>query len=65
MPGDDPAMTTSIRPLVAVVGMSIGLVALVIDNVTQGWGVLGAIGIAGFALGITAELFVIRGARGH
>jgi hypothetical protein len=56
-------MTSPIRQLVALVGMTIGLVALVIDSADKGWTVLGSVGVAGFAVAIAAELVAIRRAR--
>jgi hypothetical protein len=56
-------MTSPIRQLVALVGMTIGLVALVIDSADKGWTVLGSVGVAGFAVAIAAELAAIRRAR--
>ena len=56
-------MTGSFRQLVALVGMTIGLVALVIDNGDKGWTVLGTVGVVGFAVAIAAELFTIQRAR--
>ena len=49
--------------LVAIVGMSFGLVALVIDNADKGWTALGAVGVACFAVGIVAALVTLRRAR--
>ncbi len=63
MAGDYPAMTPSFRQLVALVGMTIGLVALVIDSADKGWTVLGSVGVAAFAVAIGAELATIRRAR--
>ncbi len=56
-------MTNSVRQLTALVGMTIGLVALVIDSADKGWTVLGSVGVAGFAVGIAAELVAVRRAR--
>ena len=58
-------MTGSFRQLVALVGMTIGLVALVIDSADKGWTVLGTVGVVGFAVAITAELLTIQRARSH
>ncbi len=58
-------MTISVRQLIAVVGMTFALIALVIDNVDRGWTVLGTIGVAGFTIAIAAELMGVRRARGH
>jgi hypothetical protein len=58
-------MTCSVRQLVALVGMTIGLVALVIDSAHKGWTVLATVGVLGFAVGIAAELLTIQRARSH
>ena len=58
-------MTGSFRQLVALVGMTIGLVALVIDSADKGWTVLGTVGVVGFTVAIAAELFTIQRARSH
>ena len=56
-------MTTSARMLVAIVGISFGLVALVIDDADRGWTALGAFGVACFAVGIVSALVTLRRAR--
>jgi membrane-bound ClpP family serine protease len=56
-------MNSSLRPLLAVVLMSVGLVALVIDGVDHGWSALAAVGAACFAIAIASELLVLRRAR--
>ncbi len=53
------------RQLVALVGMSIGLIALVVDSADKGWTVLGSVGVAGFAVGIAAELVTLRRTHGQ
>ncbi len=58
-------MTVSFRQLVALVGMTIGLVALVIDSANKGWTVLGTVGVVAFAVAIAAELLTVQRARGH
>jgi hypothetical protein len=58
-------MTGSFRQLVALVGMTIGLVALVIDSAIKGWTVLGTVGVSCFAVAIAAELLALQRARGH
>ena len=58
-------MTVSFRQLVALVGMTIGLVALVIDSANKGWTVLGTVGFVCFAVAIAAELLALQRARGH
>jgi membrane-bound ClpP family serine protease len=58
-------MTASFRQIVALVGMTIGLVALVIDSANKGWTVLGTVGVVAFAVAIAAELLTLQRARGH
>jgi membrane-bound ClpP family serine protease len=58
-------MTASFRQLVALVGMTVGLVALVIGSANKGWTVLGTVGVVAFALAIAAELITVQRARGH
>ena len=58
-------MTASLRQIVALVGMTIGLIALVIDSANKGWTVLGTVGVVAFALAIAAELLTLQRARGH
>ena len=56
-------MTTSARMLVAIVGMSLGLVGLVINNADKGWTALGTFGAGCFIVGIVAALVTLRRAR--
>ena len=58
-------MTASFRQIVALVGMTIGLVALVIDSANKGWTVLGTVGVVAFAVAIAAELLTLQRARSH
>jgi hypothetical protein len=48
------------RPQIAVALMGVGLVALLIDGVDQGWSALSAIGVACFTVAIAAQLVALR-----
>jgi membrane-bound ClpP family serine protease len=48
------------RSLIAVAFMSLGLVALVVDGVDEGWTTLGAVGVACLAVAIAAQLVALR-----
>jgi hypothetical protein len=48
------------RTLVAVGLMSVGLVALVVNGVEEGWTTLGVVGAACFAVAVAAELVALR-----
>jgi hypothetical protein len=48
------------RALVAIGLMSVGLVALVVNGVDEGWTTLGVVGVACFAVAIAAELVALR-----
>ena len=56
-------MSTQSRATIAVVLMSVGLVALVVQGADKGWSTLGAIGAACFAVAIAAELTMLRRSR--
>lgn len=56
-------MSTQSRATIAVVLMSVGLVALVVQGVDKGWSTLGVIGAACFAVAIAAELTTLRRSR--
>ena len=56
-------MRTDTRALIAVVLMSVGLVALVVQGIDNGWSALGVVGAACFAVAIAAELAVLRRSR--
>jgi membrane-bound ClpP family serine protease len=53
-------MTFTRRALIAVTLMSLGLVALLIDSVDQGWTTLSGVGVACLAVAIAAELVALR-----
>ena len=53
-------MSFARRTLVAVSLMSVGLVALVVNGVDEGWTTLGVVGVACFAVAIAAELVALR-----
>jgi hypothetical protein len=48
------------RGLVAIGLMSLGLVALIVNGVDEGWTTLGVVGVACFAVAIAAELVALR-----
>jgi hypothetical protein len=48
------------RALIAVALMGVGLVALVVDGVDQGWSALSVIGVACFAVAIATQLVALR-----
>jgi hypothetical protein len=48
------------RALIAIGLMSVGLVALVVNGVDEGWTTLGVVGVACFAVAIAAELVALR-----
>jgi membrane-bound ClpP family serine protease len=48
------------RPLIAVVLMGVGLVALLVDGVDEGWTALSVIGVACFAVAIAAQVVALR-----
>jgi membrane-bound ClpP family serine protease len=56
-------MTASSRSLVAMVLMSVGLIALVISGVSAGWNLLDGIGVVCLGLAIGAQYMVLRRAR--
>ncbi len=56
-------MSNETRALIAVVLMSVGLVALVVQGIDNGWSALGVIGAACFAVAIAAELTFLRRSR--
>lgn len=49
--------------MLAIVLMAVGLIALIIGGVSDGWSALAAIGIACFAVAIGAQLAVLRRTR--
>jgi len=53
-------MTFERRSLIAVGLMSIGLVALLVNSVDEGWTTLGGVGVALFAVAIAAQLVALR-----
>lgn len=56
-------MTSYIRPLLGMVLMSVGLIALVISGVSAGWNLLDGIGVVCLGLAIGAQYLVLRRAR--
>jgi hypothetical protein len=48
------------RPLIAVALMGIGLAALLVDGVDEGWTTLSVVGVACFAVAIAAQLAALR-----
>jgi hypothetical protein len=50
---------------IAVVLMSVGLVALVVQGINKGWSALSVVGAACFAVAIAAELLTLRRSRVH
>jgi membrane-bound ClpP family serine protease len=53
-------MTTRVRLVLALVLMSVGLVASVVDSESNGWSTLGTIGVACLVLAIAAEIVALR-----
>jgi membrane-bound ClpP family serine protease len=53
-------MTFTGRVRIAIGLMSLGLVALVVDSVDNGWSTLGVIGVACLVLAIGAELVALQ-----
>jgi membrane-bound ClpP family serine protease len=58
-------MTVIQRSWLVIVLMTLAIVAFVVDYVEHGWTVLGAIGVACFALVIAAELRILARAKPH
>jgi hypothetical protein len=56
-------MTPSVRSLLGIVLMSVGLIALVISGVSAGWNLLDGIGVVCLGLAIGAQYVVVRRAR--
>lgn len=56
-------MTPSIRSLLGMVLMSVGLIALVISGVSAGWNLLDGIGVVCLGLAIGAQYVGLRRAR--
>jgi hypothetical protein len=56
-------MTPSVRSLLGIVLMSVGLIALVISGVSAGWNLLDGIGVVCLGLAIGAQYVVLRRAR--
>jgi membrane-bound ClpP family serine protease len=56
-------MSTGTRAMIAVPLMTVGLVALVVQGIDNGWSALGVAGAACFAVAIAAELTVLRRSR--
>ena len=48
------------RALIAVALMGVGLVALLVDGIDQGWSTLSAVGVACSAVAIAAQLVALR-----
>jgi hypothetical protein len=53
-------MSTVGRSLIAIVLMGVGLAALLVDGVDEGWSTLSAVGVACFAVAIAAQLVALR-----
>jgi membrane-bound ClpP family serine protease len=53
-------MTFTRRAHIAIGLMSVGLVALVVDSVANGWTTLGVVSVACLVLAIGAELVALR-----
>jgi hypothetical protein len=53
-------MTVKRRSLTAVGLMSIGLVALLVNSVDEGWTTLSGVGVACFVVAIAAQLVAFR-----
>jgi hypothetical protein len=53
-------MTFRTRALIAVALMSVGLVALIVNSVDEGWTTLSGVGVACFAVAIAAQLVAMR-----
>ena len=60
---DEGDMNPERRSMLAIVLMAVGLIALIIGGVSDGWSALAAIGIACFAVAIGAQLAVLRRTR--
>ena len=58
-------MTASSRSLLAMVLMSVGLIALVISGASAGRNLLDAVGVVCLGLAIGAQYVVLRRARGQ
>jgi membrane-bound ClpP family serine protease len=56
-------MSTQARGTIAVVLMSVGLVALVVQGIDKGWSALGVAGAAFFTVAIAAQLTILRRAQ--
>jgi membrane-bound ClpP family serine protease len=53
-------MNISSRAWLATALMSIGLAALIVDGVDEGWSALGIVGVACFTVAIAAQLLQLR-----
>jgi membrane-bound ClpP family serine protease len=58
-------MTLARRSLIAVVLMTVGLVALLVDSVDKGWTTLGVVGVGCFVVAIAARLAALRRSKPH
>ena len=56
-------MSDVVRPLIAVVFLGIGLIALLIDSADHGWTALRVVGMACFVAVIVYEFLVLVRAR--
>jgi membrane-bound ClpP family serine protease len=53
-------MTFARRSHIAIGLMSVGLVAIVVDSVDQGWTTLGGVGVACLVVAITAQFVALH-----
>jgi membrane-bound ClpP family serine protease len=56
-------MTSTRRHLVALVLMSVGVVALIVSSVDEGWTTLGGVAVACLGVAIAAQLVELRRRR--
>lgn len=59
---DSQSHSTQRRAIVAIVLLTVGVVALVANNIAQGWTTLGTVGTVCLLVAITAMAVQLRGA---
>lgn len=59
---DSPSHSTQRRALIALVLMTVGVVALLANNIAQGWTTLGIVGTVCLIVAIAAVTIQLRGA---